>query len=284
MPTDADERASNAMPLTVESDQNSDSLIHFGNDYVSLRLLSSRCHEARAQGLPNQDYACLLVDQESLCFCVCDGVGSSFMGGFAAKFLGTRLVEWFRSLDSELWQPGEVESLHASLATALTGWADDGQTELSRVRTTPLQSSLVQEVLEELRTSHGSETVFCSGRIDLPRSRGVKASRETAQVLLCWMGNVTVTLLKNERDEVDVGYVTDDNTAWSTARGLRGTPHLFLAPMETLHRLIVHTDGADSMGQSISDLDDTKLSDSVLDLHRLATSDDVTVLDVQWKP
>jgi hypothetical protein len=283
------ERAYSAVPLIFESDPNNDRFIHVENDFASLRLLSSRCQESRTQSLPNQDYARLIADSEqaSLSFCVCDGVGSSFMGGFAANYLGTQLVRWLQRLESIQFQGDEVESLHASLSNALAGWADSGQAELSRIRATPLQQSpLIQEVLEELRTSHGSETVFCAGRIETlagERSQARQPLDRPAHILLCWMGNVQASLWQSETDAVDIGYIADHHTAWSTARGLCGTLGVYLGTLHTLDRMIVHTDGADSISPAIARLDDKQLADSVLGLLQLPASDDVTVLDVQWK-
>jgi hypothetical protein len=288
MPADANERASNALPLIVESNQHDDSFIRTENDLATVRLVSSRCQESRTQSLPNQDYACLIADAEraSLSFCLCDGVGSSFMGGFAASYLATQLARWLYRLETITLEDDEVDHLRSSLASELAGWAHSGQSKLSQVSVAPSQSLLIQEVLEELRESHGSETVFCAGRIDCSiesRSHGRKARSEGAAVLLCWMGNVRATLLHSERELTDIGYVHDDRSAWSTVRGLCGTPRLYVATLDGLDRMIVYTDGAESIGPAIANLDDHQLSDSVLELLALPTSDDVTVLDIQWK-
>jgi hypothetical protein len=287
MPTSASEMPSNAMPLRLESNQIDDSFTRTENDLTTVRLLSCRCQESRAQLLPSQDYACLIADARSaslsLCFCVCDGVGSSFMGGFAARYLATQLTRWLNQLETIQLHRDGVDRLHFSLSNELAGWARSGQAELSRVTVAPSQASLIQEVLEELRASHGSETVFCAGRIDYPAERDGHRSNEGPTVLLCWMGNVKATLFQNERDLVDFGYLPDDRSAWSTVRGLCGTPRLYLATLGSLDRLIVYTDGAESFGSRIADLDDHQLYDSALDLLQLPTSDDVTVLDVQWK-
>jgi hypothetical protein len=286
MPTGANDKASNALPLILESNQDDDSFIRAEIDLATVRLLSSRCQESRSQSLPNQDYACLIADAEraSLSFCLCDGVGSSFRGGFAAHYLATQLARWLGKLETIQFQDDEVDRLQASLANELAGWAHNGQSELVRVSAPPSQSLLIQEVLEELRESHGSETVFCAGRIDCPApGSGRKARSEGVDVLLCWMGNVKAVLFQPERELTDIGYIHDDRSAWSTVRGLRGTPRLYLATLGSLDRMIVYTDGAESIGSAIADLDDQQLSDSVQELLQLPTSDDVTVLDVQWE-
>ncbi len=291
MHNDANETATNPMPLVLESDQNNDRFLRTGVDFATLRLLSSKCQESRTQSLPNQDYARLVVDSEerSLVFSVCDGVGSSYMGGFAANYLGRHLVGWLQSLRTIQFQPHEIASLSQSLSTSLAGWAITGQAELSRLRVSPAPSPLVQEVLEELRTSHGGETVFCAGRIECAggrRSQGnppLDGLDSRVHILLCWMGNVKVAVFQNDRDEVNTGYMADEHAAWSTARGVCGTPHLFIATLDSLHRVIVHTDGANRFGQSIAELGDQQLRDLVLDQLHLPTNDDVTVLDVQWR-
>src|SRR5437868_7037665 len=70
------------------------------NDTLHVRLLSVRSQEAQMQNLTNQDYARVYIqsDGSSLCFCVCDGVGSSYKGDFAAQYLAKCLIQWMQTL------------------------------------------------------------------------------------------------------------------------------------------------------------------------------------------
>src|SRR5262249_11605913 len=107
----------------------------------------------------------------SLAFCVCDGVGSSYRGDFAATYLAVRLVRWLAALPPPN-PPGEEDArrdeawLHARLSAELLMWSRVGQEELRRLTLPPAAGALVREVLEEMREEYGSEAVFLAGRVD----------------------------------------------------------------------------------------------------------------------
>src|SRR5579872_1879110 len=89
--------------ILLVSDQSRDRLVRGSlGEGVTARLLYQRCREARTQNLPGQDYARALSAPagNTLAFCVCDGVGSSYKGDFAAAFLAERLVDWLDRLES----------------------------------------------------------------------------------------------------------------------------------------------------------------------------------------
>src|SRR5215813_12451163 len=95
------QRSTDEDGLLLETNQRKDTFIRTQlADNVSVRLFSMRCQEAQTQTLLNQDYACLVSQQDasSLCFCVCDGVGSSYRGDFAAHYLASHLLAWLQEM------------------------------------------------------------------------------------------------------------------------------------------------------------------------------------------
>jgi hypothetical protein len=251
------------------------------NDTLRLRLFSARCWESRSQDLSNQDYAQLHVrrDGSSLCFCVCDGVGSSYRGDFAARFLGARLVEWLQKVAVSAWPSQATE---VRLRTQLMKWAQEAQTVLQREGLSPETPLLVREVLEELRDTYGSETVFLGGVINLaPWTTQLKRSlpRET---FFCWMGNVTARLFVTEDHSLVLGGKETEESGWSTVQGLCGALSIQQIGLTTLHRLMVHTDGLDALGATLPDLDDRALQEQARLLLRRPESDDMTLLDLRW--
>ena len=186
--------------LLIETAQNVDTFRSTSvNDALRVRLLSVRSQEAQAEELTNQDYAQVRIESDgsSLCFCVCDGVGSSYKGDFAAQYLATHLIEWLQTLKN---LQGKTSVIVGQLDAQLNLWAHTAQEQLQQVAIPQSTPMLVREVLEELRDAYGSETVFLCGRIDLDTqstslSAGDASGASPVHLLVCWMGNVTAQLL-----------------------------------------------------------------------------------------
>lgn len=246
---------------------------------VRARLLYVRGREAGARGLPSQDYAVLAHREapDALCFCVCDGVGSSYFGGFAAQFLARRIVSWLAVLDTLV--PARAA---ATLARALDAWAGEAHLALPAVMPSVEDSGpIVREVLDEMRAEYGSETVFLAGRVDLKLRGGGAAP---GRLLLLWLGNVAAhLLLPAGRVVVPAGGGGDANR-WSTVRRVRGDVGAVRYALAGPIRLVVHTDGAEGIGPLVPALGDDALREWVGRLQAPPTSDDATVLDIAWDP
>ena len=63
-------------------------------DAYRVGLSYCRSMECRISGEPGQDYDAYRVGRGSLQFCVCDGVGQSYFGDAAARFIGDLLITW----------------------------------------------------------------------------------------------------------------------------------------------------------------------------------------------
>lgn len=269
-----------ARPFTIATDPQVDRFasIAIGAD-TTLRLLYLRCAEARAQQLPGQDYAEIQVNRQdgAISFCVCDGVGGSYRGDLAARYLAQRLVSWLSAPESA---PENSDTLQADLMTRLEQWAATCQRDVEKSAIPAESSPLVREVLEEVRAAYGSETVFFAGRISYGAGSVMEAP--VALATFCWMGNVRAQLIADDGDEVDLRQSGDDAVRWSTGRGLCGEPTVRVLRLHRLRRLVVHTDGADHLSQRIVDLSDDELQERARQLQAHPTNDDMTILDVQW--
>ncbi len=268
--------------LCIQTNQTSDTFTRtMLSDSVSARLLSVRCQEAQTQSLLNQDFAQVLYQQEnsSLCFCVCDGVGSSYKGDFAAYYLATHLIAWLQTLTELLLDPDVLATV---LRDQLNAWTDEAQLQLKQQAIPADTPVLVREVLEELRDTYGSETVFLCGRLDYANwSTHLQQSRPI-QALFCWMGNVTARLSIVADQSIMLGDQDDKAGRWSTVRGSRGPINSWSVGLTTIDRLIVHTDGLNAIEQSLGDLDDTGWQSHVRQLLQHPSNDDMTALDLQW--
>ena len=255
---------------------------------ISVRLASSRCAESRAQALPNQDYALLAAspDGASVCFCVSDGVGSSYRGGFAAAYVAQRLVGWMRERHSAARTAADA---HAALTALLTAWAAEAHAALV---SEPIQAEggpLAHEVLTALRDDYGSEAVFLAGRLDLAGAPAAATDASDAQpgdgdahLLLCWVGNVTLHLYTATGERAQAHQRHDDRNRWSTVRRRRGGLSVVCETLPLVRRLIAHTDGADNFSQDIASLTDAALQARVAAMRTQPTNDDITILDLRW--
>jgi hypothetical protein len=173
--------------------------------------------------------------------------------------------------------------------------------------------ALVREVLEDLRDTYGSETVFLCGRVDLDARSTAGCAEEagglySAELLVCWMGNVTAQLLAGvssragasphpyenqipipERTSpaptgecVTLGGDDDRVARWSTLRGARGHVSVWKGHLDAVERLIVHTDGLDAIASSLHHLDDEAWLAQTQRLLLLPRNDDMTALELRW--
>ena len=274
----------------------------------TVRALSLRCAEAQAQSLPNQDYALVKLlpmagtgsasaGGNTLCFCVCDGVGSSFKGDFAAAYLATQLVNWLAALSPRraprrpagattiAWREEPPNAaLRASLTHALMAWAAEGQRQALAMPLTA-DSAIVREALDDLRRDYGSETVFLAGRVDHFAQDGQESDAQdewNAQALLCWMGNVSAQVFARPGEALPLPAMDDDRRRWSTGRGVQGEVEAHIYSLATLHRILAHTDGANPLSAQLAYLDDETLQREAKRLLTLPANDDITILDMQW--
>jgi hypothetical protein len=268
------------MLTCIESDQAQETwFIQSLGEKATALLLSVRSQEAQAQELPCQDYVQVLSDEtgSSISFCVCDGVGSSYHGGFAARYLAAHLVEWLHSLT-------EIPAQPVDIFPWLQQWAREGQGELLQQTLPPDTPSMLRGILEELRDGYGSQTVFLCGRVDYPDTmESVEMSPTGARALFYWMGNVTAHVFTGAGPQYTLGDAYNDTHRWSTKKGAQGAPAARVLTMDKLDRILVYTDGLSAGGAEYSLLDALDTQAYAQDLLTQPTTDDMTVLELRWE-
>lgn len=216
-------------------------------------------------------------DQPSLTFCVSDGVGGSYRGDFAAYDLAHCLIDWLQAL------PGlhsDLQEAATELEKQLHSWQGKGQAELQNL----LQPANIPEFLKEQQEKYGSETVFFGGRIDstmgVHHQRYNRRGGSSAGWAMCQHNSSSRqknTLLLGG----DLGGEQDRNR-WSTRYGPRGILTCLKMKLDMVERLIIHTDGLDTISMELASLDDDALQTRTRAILQSATNDDMTLLDIQW--
>jgi serine/threonine protein phosphatase PrpC len=269
------------MTFSLKTDQSQNLFVRQPFSYGSLRLLYQRCRESELQSSPCQDYAEIAgnADDTTVCLSVCDGVGGSYQGDYAARYLGDAMVGWLAQM------PLGHQDNHAlanALVNQMAQWSQDSHADLNRMEVASSTPALVREVLEETRSGYGSETVFLSCRIDLLHTEQQGDQKvQPANMLMCWMGNVSAQIFTAPDTFTAFNLPGDDRNRWSTARGLRGSVAVRFLHVKDLHRLIIYTDGLADVGEHIWRMDDTELCDHARNTLAMPSNDDMTVLDIQ---
>jgi len=233
----------------------------------TIRYMYDRSSDCKATGEPGQDYLTFRYTSGRLAFAVCDGVGGSFLGNLAARFLGDHLVEW-------LWE-------HPSVAQA-----EQFQRELFRhlrelvgpasrlIENYPLPRGLqpiVRDVLEEKR-SYGSEAMFVCGRIEWP------AQQSQGQVALAWLGDAELQVCdRGGRWRRFLGATAE---RWSSFRGPRGNPQVQIATADDIARVIAYSDGLRSLAEDLRHLPDRMLDQALELLAQDPRNDDLSLIDI----
>ncbi len=266
----------------IESNQQADTFLTVKiDDQVRLRLCSVRNQESQLENLPNQDFVRVVSTpgKASLSFCVCDGVGGSYLGNFAARYLAMRLTSRLQSLPAF---PSNLHQIATSLHRELTSWAIDAQQELLCQALPSSLAGLEREIIEEQRDHYGSATVFFGGRIDYALEEGSSAGAAGAmQTLFCWMGNITA-LACVESTYQRLGDWQNDRNRWSTLHGLQGDFTTYITTLSRADPLIIHTDGLEKLSDELAMLDESQLQERIQQLLQQPASDDMTFLELSW--
>jgi hypothetical protein len=243
------------------------------------RYLYARAADSQTADEPGQDYLSYQHDSAKFVFALCDGVGQSFFGDLAARLLGDRLVEW---LWDEVPTGLDEREVHLGLSQALVQLIGIATQQVQAHRMPDNLPPLVEDVLNEKRT-HGSESTFVCGRIDLPGGDG-----DRGRVLLAWMGDSRLRLWDGSGERTTVfGRTFRTAERWSTRRGpVRGEPHVFVTPLHArdgqLHvsRLMAYSDGL-SVLDELQSPSDEELVVLVAQSAKKPWSDDVSFIEVR---
>lgn len=254
-----------------ESKQNSEQPISSFEQDFTCRFAYGRAAETVLLSEKGQDYMGFAVDSGACSFVLCDGVGLSYRGDFASKFLGKNLLEWLRKgnglsaqqFERKLQELTELSSREADLYRVEEG--------------TP---PLLKEVLEE-KQRLGSESMYICGRVDLPNRIHRKG-----RLWLAWQGDSRLRLF-HDQTELSARFGDNFHTAerWSTRHGtVGGKPHVFQCSLDYLtgYRLLMYSDGLNDLDPISERVPDTEVQVLMNALHTDGLEDDASFLEIMW--
>lgn len=229
-----------------------------------------RAAETVNQGDTGQDFAAVRMNGNVCTFVLCDGVGMSYLGDFAARFLGNALLEWL-----ETTQHPSLDVMERLLHD-LTSPASEQLEKLQPLENSPV---LLREVLMEKR-SKGSQAMYVCGRIEL--TEGNRKSK----VWLAWQGDSRIRLWRNGQEEsaaFQVNCLT--NERWSTLEGpVGGKPHIYEAKLSAneVVRLQLYTYGLNDLDAIQAYIPDEHIQVLLDARHTGGLEDDAAFIELEW--
>ncbi len=223
-------------PVFISSDQSSDILFtrapipHGKVDY-----LFNRSSDSYINNVDGQDYFIFHDGEDKLCFVLCDGVGQSYCGQLAAKFLGDYLFNWLEDLDANFLQD---PSLIDRLTNDLNVLAEEGQEMVLRHELPENLPDLLLLALTEQK-NYGSEAVFVAGRVDF------QVGKTFPTLNLFWLGDTKIHLFDKHGDEMNIPGSWINSERWSTKFGIKGAEAVnhWLIELRKIEKMVVHSDG-----------------------------------------
>ncbi|MFC9708097.1 hypothetical protein ACFTRD_08045 [Paenibacillus sp. NPDC056933] len=229
-----------------------------------------RAAETVNQGDTGQDFAAVRMNGNVCTFVLCDGVGMSYLGDFAARFLGNALLEWLETDQ----HPSSVTM--ERLLHDLTVPASEQLEKLQPLDNSPV---LLREVLMEKR-SRGSQAMYVCGRIEL--SGGARKSR----MWLAWQGDSRIRLWRGGQEQSGAFQLhCRTNERWSTLDGpVGGKPHIYEAKLSAGEpiRLQLYTDGLNDLDAIEAYIPDEQIQVLLDARHTGGLEDDAAFIELEW--
>ena len=253
-------------PLHIELDQLVETRLQaLRGSHFHCRFAYCPSEESRDSANLGQDALVIRATPSKLAFCLCDGVGQSFFGNLAATAVSRWLVDYFWNQPVDLITADGLSQAFAEALPALSQDIDD----FPIPEGTPI---VFAEVLEEMR-QHGSETMYVGGLVSWP-------DEGPGQVVLSWMGDSRIRAFDRDNEERILPDCPSSTQRWSSRRGLLGQANVVSGNTDTFGRLLLYSDGLDSLDVECSPLESLDLQ-SRIDLARdAAGSDDISLLEI----
>jgi hypothetical protein len=258
----------NSPTLLLPQDRETD-LTTLQAPHCQIRYAYARSDESQLAGENGQDELCFNVDEQRVCFALCDGVSMSFMGDLAAAFLSRALVEWWLNVPTLKLADRDLSGTFTAFINGLTG---EAMQRVAGYKFPPDLAPMFVEVLEQKRAL-GSESMFVSGVIDFSSKR----------IALTWMGDSRLRIWHNTQDltQQNLGKAFQTNERWSSRRGCIGQTHIWQSKLSAISRLAAYSDGLAILdGKMDSPYALSTLQQITRMVHEMPNSDDLSYFEV----
>lgn len=254
-----------------ESRQSAEQPISSVSGRFTCRYAYGRAAETVMMSEQGQDYMAFAIDGGSCSFVLCDGVGLSFQGDFASRYLGSGLLKWLRS-GRELSQE--------QLEQKLLQLSSDAAKESDLLRVDDKAPQLLREVLLE-KQRQGSEAMYICGRIELPGR-----FQKKGKLWLAWQGDSRLRLFSQHRELTSrFGDRFRTSERWSSRSGPVGSrPHIYESRFDHLsgYRLLMYSDGLNDLDPISEQVPDDQVQVLMNSLHTGGLEDDASFLEIMW--
>jgi hypothetical protein len=266
------------VPVLIRSDQSSDTLFtRETTSHGKVVYLFNRSSDSYINNVDGQVYFIFRDGNDKFCFVLCDGVGQSYCGQLAAKFLGEYLFNWLENLDANLLQD---PTLVNQLTSNINILCDEAQQMVIKHQLPENMPDLLLMALTEQK-SYGSEAVFVAGRIDF------QLGKMPPILNLFWLGDTKIHLFDKNGGEVDIPGSWINSERWSTKFGVKGTEIVnhWCTELWKIKKIVIHSDGlkASALNQLYSLLKAPgEMNSAIESLRSLPESDDVSLISFEF--
>lgn len=244
--------------------------------WAEVQYLYCRSRESRIADTEGQDFLSFVSTDDALCFAVCDGVGQSFFGNWAAKFLGDQLISWLTTGLPGCDQSRRNDELGAFLEELVV----TARQEVDALEIPGDLPALLKEALEGLR-SYGSETMFAAGRLELG------TAGDDPRIDLFWLGDTELRVFDSGGNVVDLGANWTPRERWSSQKGIKGSErvHSWSGTLGAVGRVLAYSDGLSSVSSHLYDLvqQPVQLREAAKEVDASPSSDDLSLIDIRLR-
>lgn len=244
----------------------------------SIRCTYARSRESRQGDDMGQDYITYRVTDDSILFCVCDGVSQSFYGNLAAKYLGDSLLQFMS--ESDCFNSADSEVVKYKLSSGLQQMTAPATNMINHYELPSHIGGLFREVLEEKRLK-GSETTFVCGKISYT------ADSNKGQITVAWLGDTAIRLFDHGTEIPGLVSGFSQWNRWSTCHGVMGEGPSILS-MDLAkgsgrpNCIQVFTDGLMGYRNWKRYPENAELRQMIETSYNHVASDDVSFLEIRW--
>lgn len=218
-----------------------------------------------------QDFMAFSMNDHVCCFVLCDGVGLSYRGDVAARFLGQGLLSWLNVTD----HPSGT-----ALERRLKELSVEAHREVNHLDVDDGTPKLLREVLRE-KQRMGSESMYICGRIELPTR-----FQRKGRLWLAWQGDSRVRLWRRQQEiSAELGDRFRTSERWSTRVGpVGGTPNEYERKLEldAGYRLQLYSDGLNDLDPLTELIPDEQVQVLFNARHTDGLEDDASFLEIAW--